>query len=84
MTCAAGAGESYRDPQDAATWPGGPFWSTRSAFGNPTSDSLRTSVTEGTSSLFMVIFAPADYPQASLEAHVSFARQAIDRHLTDA
>jgi DNA/RNA-binding domain of Phe-tRNA-synthetase-like protein len=53
-------------------------------FGNPTSDSLRTSVTEGTSSLFMVIFAPADYSQAALDAHVSFAKQAIDRHLTDA
>jgi DNA/RNA-binding domain of Phe-tRNA-synthetase-like protein len=53
-------------------------------FGNPTSDSLRTSVTDGTSSLFLVIFAPADYPPAALDAHVSFAWWAMDRHLRDA
>jgi DNA/RNA-binding domain of Phe-tRNA-synthetase-like protein len=53
-------------------------------FGNPTSDSLRTSVSEATSSLFMVIFAPADYPHAALDAHVGFARDAIARHLTHA
>jgi DNA/RNA-binding domain of Phe-tRNA-synthetase-like protein len=53
-------------------------------FGNPTSDSWRTSVSEGTSSLFMVIFAPGEYPQARLDAHVSFAREAIARHLADA
>jgi DNA/RNA-binding domain of Phe-tRNA-synthetase-like protein len=50
-------------------------------FGNPTSDSLRTCVTEGTASLFMVIFAPADYAQAALDAHVVFSRDAIARHL---
>jgi DNA/RNA-binding domain of Phe-tRNA-synthetase-like protein len=52
-------------------------------FGNPTSDSLRTSVGETTLSLFMVIFAPADYPYAALDAHVGFARDAIARHLTN-
>ena len=52
-------------------------------FGNPTSDSLRTSVTEATASLFMVIFAPAQYPEASLRAHAAFARDAIARHLAD-
>ena len=51
-------------------------------FGNPTSDSLRTCVTEGTASLLMVIFAPADYAPAALDAHVAFARAAIGRHLT--
>jgi DNA/RNA-binding domain of Phe-tRNA-synthetase-like protein len=51
-------------------------------FGNPTSDSLRTCVTETTASLFMVIFAPADYPPSLLDAHVAFAREAIARHLT--
>jgi DNA/RNA-binding domain of Phe-tRNA-synthetase-like protein len=50
-------------------------------FGNPTSDSLRTCVTEDTAALFMVIFAPADYAQAALDAHVAFARDAIRRHL---
>jgi len=53
-------------------------------FGNPTSDSLRTSVTETTSSLFMVIFAPADYSQAALDAHVAVASETIARHLVDA
>ena len=51
-------------------------------FGNPTSDSLRTCVTGETASLFMVIFAPADYAPAALDAHVAFARDAISRHLT--
>ena len=51
-------------------------------FGNPTSDSLRTCVTEATASLFMVIFAPADYAPTALDAHVAFARDAIGRHLT--
>ncbi len=51
-------------------------------FGNPTSDSLRTCVTEGTASLFMVIFAPADYAQTALDAHVAFARDAIGRHIS--
>ena len=53
-------------------------------FGNPTSDSSRTCVTEETTSLLMVIFAPADYPPAVLHAHTDFARQAIERHLTPA
>ena len=53
-------------------------------FGNPTSDSLRTSVTEATASLFMVIFAPAGYAKAALDAHVNFAREAIARHLANA
>jgi DNA/RNA-binding domain of Phe-tRNA-synthetase-like protein len=52
-------------------------------FGNPTSDSRRTSVESSTTSLWMVIFAPSDYSQASMEAHVSFARGAIGRHLQD-
>jgi DNA/RNA-binding domain of Phe-tRNA-synthetase-like protein len=51
-------------------------------FGNPTSDSARTCVTEATSSLFMVIFAPADYAGVTLEAHQAFARDAIARHLS--
>jgi len=50
-------------------------------FGNPTSDSLRTCVTEATASLLMVIFAPADYASAALQRHMTFAREAITRHL---
>jgi DNA/RNA-binding domain of Phe-tRNA-synthetase-like protein len=42
-------------------------------FGNPTSDSRRTSVDATTTSLWMVVFAPADYPRQELDAHVAFA-----------
>jgi DNA/RNA-binding domain of Phe-tRNA-synthetase-like protein len=50
-------------------------------FGNPTSDSLRTSVTEATRSLWMVIFAPADLPRATLESDVREACDGARRHL---
>jgi DNA/RNA-binding domain of Phe-tRNA-synthetase-like protein len=50
-------------------------------FGNPTSDSLRTSVTGETRSLWMVIFAPADYEALRLEAHVDDARGLAEKHL---
>jgi len=50
-------------------------------FGNPSADSLRTCVTEGTSALWMVVFAPADYSAAALEGHRAFAREAMQRHL---
>jgi DNA/RNA-binding domain of Phe-tRNA-synthetase-like protein len=46
-------------------------------FGNPTSDSLRTSVDQGTRGLWMVIFAPAAYPWDRMEAHVEEARAAL-------
>ena len=32
----------------------------------------------------MVIFAPADYGQIALDAHVTFAHEAIVRHLAEA
>jgi DNA/RNA-binding domain of Phe-tRNA-synthetase-like protein len=51
------------------------------AFGNPTSDSLRTSVTEATRALWMVIFAPARHPDADLRAHAAFAQRAMQLHL---
>ena len=53
------------------------------AFGNPTSDSLRTCVDEGTRSLLMVIFAPANYAAARMEEHVTFARRALERHTSE-
>ena len=53
-------------------------------FGNPTSDSLRTSVTDGTRSLWMVIFAPASFPEADLATHARFGAAAIERHLAPA
>ena len=48
-------------------------------FGNPTSDSLRTSVHEDTRGLWMVIFAPALYPRERMAAHVEDARSALAR-----
>ena len=53
-------------------------------FGNPTSDSLRTSVDAQTSSLWLVIFAPADYSTDRLDAHVARASEAMARHLAPA
>jgi DNA/RNA-binding domain of Phe-tRNA-synthetase-like protein len=50
-------------------------------FGNPSSDSLRTSVTEATRALVMVIFAPAGYAASRLGEHVADARPAVARHL---
>lgn len=40
----------------------------RGAFGSPTSDSLRTSVHEGTRALAAVVFGPSDLDHARLEA----------------
>ncbi len=54
------------------------------AFGNPTSDSLRTSVTPATTSIWMVIFAPAATPPATLRRHVSTAGSLMTRHLAPA
>jgi DNA/RNA-binding domain of Phe-tRNA-synthetase-like protein len=53
-------------------------------FGNPTSDSLRASVTESTRSLWMIIFAPASYPAAALRAHGLRAEALIAGHLAPA
>jgi len=53
----------------------------RGAFGNPTSDSLRTAVAEFTTALWMVIFGPQSLPGSTMEVHVLAAREAIERHL---
>ena len=50
-------------------------------FGNPTSDSARTSVDEGTKSLWMVIFGPASFPAERMEANVRDAEDGMRRHL---
>jgi DNA/RNA-binding domain of Phe-tRNA-synthetase-like protein len=50
-------------------------------FGNPTSDSLRTSVTPATRGIWLVIFAPASLPAESLRRHAGAAREAMARHL---
>jgi DNA/RNA-binding domain of Phe-tRNA-synthetase-like protein len=54
---------------------------TEGPFGNPTSDSLRTSVAGATRSLVMVIFAPAGYSRGRLESHLTDARTIIALHL---
>src|SRR5262245_4649636 len=50
-------------------------------FGNPTSDSARTSVDGKTSSLLMIVFAPADTSDADLAAHVAFAERVLGNRL---
>jgi len=50
-------------------------------FGNPTSDSLRTSVTDSTRSLWMVIFAPVGFPKEKLEEHVRTSCEYMAKHL---
>jgi DNA/RNA-binding domain of Phe-tRNA-synthetase-like protein len=77
-------GESYPGiRKDAVNVAGRPVLVDRlGPFGNPTSDSSRTSVTDATTSLLMVIFAPSDYAKAALDAHIDFARRAISRHLS--
>src|SRR6266581_7290221 len=52
-------------------------------FGNPSSDSLRTSVTPSTRALVMVIFVPAGYAQDVLKEHVLEAGRGATRHLGD-
>ena len=78
-----GAGESYPGiRKEAVNLTGRPVLVDRDGpFGNPTSDSKRTSVDAARTSLRMVIFAPSDYPRQVLDDHVVFARGAIDRHL---
>jgi len=78
-----GPGESYEGiRKDAVHLEGRPVLADAAGpFGNPTSDSLRTCVTPATRSLFMVIFAPAGYPDARLTAHVATAADEIRRHL---
>jgi DNA/RNA-binding domain of Phe-tRNA-synthetase-like protein len=51
-------------------------------FGNPTSDSFRTCVDETTTSLWMVIFAPRWFAAATLEAHGTWAAEAMRKHLS--
>jgi len=54
----------------------------RGAFGNPTSDSARTSVGVATTALWMVIFGPHSLPRPTMEQHVETARAGIERHLS--
>ena len=51
-------------------------------FGNPTSDSRRTSITVETQSIWMVIFAPQSAPAPTMEAHVATSRALMERYLS--
>ena len=42
-------------------------------FGNPSSDSLRTSITLDTRDVLMIIFAPSFYPESELKIHLEFS-----------
>ncbi len=77
------SGESYPGiRKDAVNVSGRPTLADQEGpFGNPSSDSLRTSVSDATAAIVMVIFAPAEYEKARLHAHEAFARAAIERHL---
>jgi DNA/RNA-binding domain of Phe-tRNA-synthetase-like protein len=50
----------------------------KGAFGNPSSDSLRTAISEGTRKALLVVFAPSSYPPAKLEKNINLAAQWLD------
>ncbi|HXV77416.1 MAG TPA: phenylalanine--tRNA ligase beta subunit-related protein [Candidatus Polarisedimenticolaceae bacterium] len=80
---AGGPGESYAGiRKHEVHLDGRPVLVDRSGpFGNPTSDSLRTSVDGRTTSLWMTIFAPPSLSGATLARHVERARHSIALHL---
>ena len=55
-----------------------------SAFGNPTSDSLRTCVNTSTRELWMVLFAPATLPRERMVGNVGAAVVSLERYLVPA
>ena len=77
------AGESYAGiRKDEVHLEGRPVLADEAGpFGNPTSDSLRTSITDGTGSIWMVIFAQAAFPAATLNRHVASSRGLMERYL---
>jgi len=50
-------------------------------FGNPTADSLRTSVEENTRSLWLVLFAPMSFPEPLFLEHLETAATTMALHL---
>jgi len=50
-------------------------------FGNPTADSLRTSVDTATRSLWLVLFAPTSFPEARFLEHLETAGASMALHL---
>jgi DNA/RNA-binding domain of Phe-tRNA-synthetase-like protein len=78
------ADESYPGiRKEAVRLDGRPLLSdSQGAFGNPTSDSLRTSVDGATGALWMVIFAPRSVSRETMEANVQEAGEGMRRHLS--
>ena len=79
------AGESYAGiRKEAVSLEGRPVLEDPvGPFGNPTSDSLRTSITTSTRRLWLVIFAPGAFPRARLEEFSQLACDAIEMHLSE-
>jgi DNA/RNA-binding domain of Phe-tRNA-synthetase-like protein len=78
------AGEAFRGiRKDEVHLEGRPvLCDCRGPFGNPTSDSLRTSVGGDTGALWLVIFAPPSVTRDTMEAHVEQAGGSMARHLS--
>ena len=53
----------------------------RGPFGNPTADSLRSAVTDSTTALWMVVFAPASFPVERMKANLALAADSMQRFL---
>ncbi len=47
------------------------------AFGNPSADSMRTSIDLNTRNVLMIIFAPANYPEDKMGLHLDFSASAM-------
>lgn len=56
------------------------LFDTEGPFGNPTADSLRTSVTGETKAVWFVLFAPVDYPHGTLQEDLRRAHSILERH----
>ncbi|HKQ59887.1 MAG TPA: phenylalanine--tRNA ligase beta subunit-related protein [Candidatus Polarisedimenticolaceae bacterium] len=77
------AGESYPGiRKDAVHLAGRPVLADEGGpFGNPTADSWRACIDAATAALWMVVFAPPEFPREQLERHGAEAAAAIARHL---
>ena len=50
------------------------------AFGNPSADSMRTAISEQTTHILWVIFAPYEYPRERFQAHLDFSIEQVLRY----
>ena len=75
------AGESFEGIRKAEVSLEGRYalFDSKGPFGSPTSDSLRTSIRESTTSCLAVLFAPFELDEKTLEGHAEFAAMQIAR-----